>query len=114
MEKLMMSWIIYVVRSATCGRAVKTLPFLTSSPSWFSCFSKEPQTLEEEGEERELAHEDALGSLVDLLVLVQMSVGQLVWGFKGSSVGWLYSLTERMTLSMGYKHTHTINTPTPT
>lgn len=91
-----------------CGRAVKTLPFLTSSPFWFSCFSEEPQRLEEEDDNEEeeekqkkLAYEDVWGAVADLLVSVQEFVGQSICGSKCSLACWLRLLSGRTLLSMG-------------
>lgn len=103
----MMSWIMYVVRSITCGRAVNTLLFPTSSPSCVSCFSNKPHRLEDEDEEeeeeedREQARSHVLGSVADFLAVVQLFVGQSVSGLKGSAADRLHSLSEKMTLSIG-------------
>lgn len=75
----MMSFIMYVVRSVTCGRAVKTLFLFMCLPSWVSCVSKDPQKLGEE-DKKEVEREPVC---------------------EGSLIDWLFSLTGKSFLSMG-------------
>lgn len=60
----MMSWIMHVARSVTCGRAVKMQPCLAFSPPWVCGVSGQPRkradTNDEREVKRELPSEDAL------------------------------------------------------
>lgn len=96
----MMSWIMYVVRSIICGRAVKTLLFISFSSSWVLCFSKKLQKLDDEEDEEEEAEEEKQ-KFRD--VLASSWVGQLIKGLNGSFDDCLSSFTEKTFLSIGYK-----------
>lgn len=82
LEKAMMSWIMYVVRSVTWGRAVKTQPCLASSPSRLCCVSEEPRWWMDGSDEQEVENEPTT---------------------EGAFPDWLLSLTVKMFLSIGWE-----------
>lgn len=82
LEKAMISWIMYVVRSVTCGRAVKPQPRLASSPSRVCCVSEEPCWWVDGGNEQQVDNEPTA---------------------EGAFPHWLLSLTTKMFLSIGWE-----------